>query len=80
MGTMANGEDPDEMPHKAAFHQGLLCLLRQNQSSVTAIRNDFEISTCDHLKFMMDNPNLIVFICKGKSIRIKRVNKTNPQI
>ena len=30
MGTMANSEDPDEMPHKAAFHQGLHCLLRQN--------------------------------------------------
>ena len=29
MGTMANSEDPDEMPHEAAFHQGLHCLLRQ---------------------------------------------------
>ena len=26
--TLANSEDPDEMPHKAAFHQGLHCLLR----------------------------------------------------
>ena len=25
----ANSEDPDEMPHKAAFHQVLHCLLRQ---------------------------------------------------
>ena len=33
MGTMANSEDPDEMPHKAAFHQGLHCSLRENQSS-----------------------------------------------
>ena len=33
MSTMANSEDPDEMPHKAAFHQGLHCLLRQNRSS-----------------------------------------------
>ena len=23
MGTFANGEDPDEMPHQAAFHLGL---------------------------------------------------------
>ena len=22
-GTLVNSEDPDEMPHKAAFHQGL---------------------------------------------------------
>ena len=33
MDTMTNSEDPDEMPHKAAFHQGLHCLLRQNRSS-----------------------------------------------
>ena len=33
MGTSAISEDPDEMPHNAAFHQGLHCLLRQNQSS-----------------------------------------------
>ena len=29
MSTKANSEDPDEMPHNAAFHQGLHCLLRQ---------------------------------------------------
>ena len=28
MGTFTNCEDPDEMPHNAAFHQGLHCLLR----------------------------------------------------
>ena len=28
MGTLANSEDPDEMQHDAAFHQGLHCLLR----------------------------------------------------
>ena len=27
LGTLANSEDPDEMLHKAAFHQGLHCLL-----------------------------------------------------
>ena len=31
----ANSEDPDEMVHKAAFHQGLHCLLRQKQFSGT---------------------------------------------
>ena len=29
----ANSEDPDEMLHIAVFHQGLHCLLRQNQIS-----------------------------------------------
>ena len=32
MGNVANSEGPDEMPHKAAFHQGLHCLLRPNQA------------------------------------------------
>ena len=27
-GSLANSEDPDEMPHKAAFHQCLHCLIR----------------------------------------------------
>ena len=27
MGTSANCEDPDEMPHSVAFHQGQHCLL-----------------------------------------------------
>ena len=31
MSTLANSEDPDEMPQKAAFHQGLHCLQRQEQ-------------------------------------------------
>ena len=30
MSTLANSEDPDEMPHNAAFHQGLHCLLDKN--------------------------------------------------
>ena len=35
MGTLANSEDPDEMQHDAAFHQGLNCLLRLKQPSGT---------------------------------------------
>ena len=27
-GTFANSEDPDEMPHNAAFHQGIHSLFR----------------------------------------------------
>ena len=32
MHTLANSEDPDEMTHYVAFHQGLYCLLRNNRS------------------------------------------------
>ena len=31
-GTFTNSEDLDEMPHNAAFHQGLHCLLYGNRS------------------------------------------------
>ena len=33
MSTFANSEDPDEMLHNAAFHQGLHCFLKLNRSS-----------------------------------------------
>ena len=38
MSTLANSEDPGEMPHNAAFHQGLHCLLGQNLSSEKEIQ------------------------------------------
>ena len=41
MGTLTNSEDPDEMPHNAAFHQGLHCLLRQNGYSDKEIKYFF---------------------------------------
>ena len=34
MGTFANSEDPDEMPHSAAFHLGQQCLLRQSSERI----------------------------------------------
>ena len=49
MDTFTNSEDPDEMPHYAAFHQGLHCLLRQNQSSGKEIQHCLEIVNCDSL-------------------------------
>ena len=36
-----NNEDPDDIPHNAAFHQGLHCLLRQNRSSEREIQYYF---------------------------------------
>ena len=39
-GTLANSEDPDEMHHNAAFHQGLHCLLRLKQPSMIEIHHN----------------------------------------
>ena len=47
MVTLANSEDPDEMLHNAAFHQGLHCLLRHYRSSEKEIKYFLEIETCD---------------------------------
>ena len=54
MGTLANSEDPDEMQHNAAFHQGL----HWKPSSGTKIHYNLENSTWDPLKYTMDNPKL----------------------
>ena len=59
---MANSEDPDEMPHNAAFHQGLHCLLGQNQSSGKEIQYFLEIITCDPSIYTKDHPDLTVSI------------------
>ena len=45
MHIFASSEDPDEMPHNAAFHQGLHCLLKQKQSSEKEIQYHLEIIT-----------------------------------
>ena len=45
--TLANSEDPDEMQHNAAFHQGLHCLLQVKQSSAKENQVLLEIITCD---------------------------------
>ena len=74
MGTLANSEDPDEMHHKAAFHQGPHCFLTLKQPSDTEIDQNIKTSTCDPLKYTMGSPILIVSICMGKSIRIQSLN------
>ena len=60
MSTLQNSEEPAEMQHYAAFHQGLHCLLWLIQSSGTEIQCTLEKSTCDPLKYTLDSPILIV--------------------
>ena len=47
MSTLANSEDPDEMPHYAAFHHSLHYLLGQKRSSGTETQFYLKIITCD---------------------------------
>ena len=77
-GTLVSSEDPDEMQHNAAFHQGLHCLLPLNRLSGTEIHFDLETSTCDPLKNKMGIHLLIVSIYMGKSIRIQRIRDSKP--
>ena len=42
MGTSANSGDPDELQHKAAFHQGLHCLLRLQHSGTEIHHHNLE--------------------------------------
>ena len=72
--NLANNEDPDEMQHNAAFHQGPHCLLRLKKLSGTEINHNLENPTCDPLKYTMGTPILIVSLCMEKSIRIQRVS------
>ena len=58
-GSLAKGEDPDEMQHNAAFHQGQHCLLRLKQPSGTELTSYFRNSTCDPLKCKIGSPILI---------------------
>ena len=68
--SLANSEDPDEMPHNAAFHQGLHYLLKL--SSETAIQSCLEIITCDPLIYT--NRDNFTFIVSKESISTYRVN------
>ena len=49
MGTLANSEDPDEMPQNAAFHLGKHYLLLKifKQFSETEEHLYLELQTCD---------------------------------
>ena len=58
MHIFTNSEGPDEMPHNAAFHQGLHYLLRQKKSSEKEIQIfiwKLEPYTMDLPKFIVSN-------------------------
>ena len=75
-GILANSEDPEEMSHNTAFHQGLHCMKRYKPIFMAKMQN-LEISTCDTLKYKMGNTILILSTCMGISNRMKRINIHN---
>ena len=50
--TADRGEQ-DKMPHNMAFHQGLHCLLRQNDLQRKTLQFYLEIVTCDNGPFQV---------------------------
>ena len=72
-GSLTNSEDPDEMLHNTAFHQGLHCLLRLERNSIVLeITITFHPSICT-----MDRPAYIVSDFMENSIGHKRVKESN---
>ena len=73
-GTIANSEDPGEMPAKTAFHQGLNLLLRQNQSLEKEIQYFFlKLYPCNPSIYTMDHPDLSVCNLMENQIGLKKV-------
>ena len=73
MGTLENSEDPDEMPHDVAFHQGLHCLQRQCQSSKKVLQYFWEIITGDPSIYTVDHTDFIVCSYIENLVSLKRV-------
>ena len=70
---MANREDPDEMQYKAAFNQGLHCLLRQIRSKKIFLYFLEIKPACIPSIHTMDKPDLTVSNLKETSIGFERV-------
>ena len=77
MRSLANSEDPDEMPHNPAFHHG--STLFAMAKTIFRERNTFyvEIITSDPLVNNMEPPKFIASNQKKESIMKERV-KPNP--
>ena len=67
--SMANSEDPDEMLHNAAFHQGLNCLYDKNNLQKKKYIVLLEIITCNPSVYTMDHSKFIAPSQKEGPIR-----------
>ena len=60
------------MPHNAAFHESLHCLLSQNGSSEKEIQYVLEVITSDPLLYTMYHPDFIIYIFMENSIGLEK--------
>ena len=69
--SLVNNDDPDKMPHNAAFHQGIHCFItmKQKQYSAKEIHFYVESTTCDPSVYTMDHPRFIASNQKEESFR-----------
>ena len=74
MSTLANSEDPDEVPHNWAFHKGLHGLQCKNNLQRKNIIF-LEIITCNPSIYTMVHPICIVCSFVENSIGLKRVKR-----
>ena len=75
MSTLVNREDPDEMPHNAAFHLIRNCLPKLKYSSVKKVQFYLEIIIYGPLIYIMNHPKFTVSYQEEEPIRIQRVNR-----
>ena len=58
--TIADREDPDQMPHNVAFHQCLYCLLKTKMIfRKKKLQLSLKIKTCDPLSYTWTIPSLL---------------------
>ena len=67
MCTLANGEDPDEMPHIVTFHQGSLLFPKAKKDDLKRNKNVFLIMTINS-RIIQGNIQCIVSNKKDKII------------
>ena len=63
-----NSEDPNEIPHHVAFHQGLHCLLRQREIEIQFNHSHLDVINWGPQIYTVDHPKTIVSNGKEKSI------------
>ena len=68
--TPKNSEDADEMPHNAAFHQGLHFLLDKNVLQKKIYTYHLELIICDPTISTMNHPKSIISNQKEESISV----------